>query len=347
MKTRSTKSLVSLALICASMAIAAALIFGFMGRLHPAFDSFSHFRVHLGVLLALVAILLFAFRFRWEGIAAFTFAIAALSTTAHFIAIPGLQVHAANPAETAQPAYKLLQLNLRFDNPDQGKVFSLIGRTKPDVITLNEVSSMWQDRLEILKASYPFGIVCPRPNKVFGVAILSRRPMVEGQEAACHDRGALAIAPVDFGGRPVTITALHLGWPWPFEQSRQIGLIEERLSTIEGDAILAGDFNAAPWSASVRRVAMATDMVITPSIGPTWLHHSLPTALRFMGLPIDQILHKGGITIRSAHTSDEAGSDHLPILVEFSLPAPPPPPSEEKTTVLADHVEAERLSLAN
>ncbi|RVD62560.1 AP endonuclease, partial [Mesorhizobium sp. M4A.F.Ca.ET.029.04.2.1] len=37
----------------AMMAFSAALVAGFFGTLHPAFDSFSHFRVHLAVLVAL------------------------------------------------------------------------------------------------------------------------------------------------------------------------------------------------------------------------------------------------------------------------------------------------------
>ena len=34
--------------------------------------------------------------------------------------------------------YRLLQFNLRFDNRTPEKLLSLIGRTKPDVITLQE-----------------------------------------------------------------------------------------------------------------------------------------------------------------------------------------------------------------
>ncbi|TIO37592.1 MAG: AP endonuclease, partial [Mesorhizobium sp.] len=40
----------------AMTALTAALLAGFLGALHPALDSFSHFRIHLSVLTALLAV---------------------------------------------------------------------------------------------------------------------------------------------------------------------------------------------------------------------------------------------------------------------------------------------------
>ncbi len=87
------------------------------------------------------------------------------------------------------------------------------------------------------------------------------------------------------------------------------------------DAIMAGDCNAAPWSAAVRHLAAQGGMTVMPSVGPTWLWRRLPDTLRFAGLPIDQVFSKGGVTVRSMRKLAPAGSDHLPILVEFSVPA--------------------------
>ncbi|TIT15265.1 MAG: AP endonuclease, partial [Mesorhizobium sp.] len=66
--------------------------------------------------------------------------------------------------------------NLRFNNPTPKKVLSLIGRTNPDVIALDEVSEMWTTELGYIASAYPYRILCPYPNGVFGVALLSRRP---------------------------------------------------------------------------------------------------------------------------------------------------------------------------
>lgn len=69
----------------------------------------------------------------------------------------------AAAAGAAPPAYTLLQLNLRYDNPDHAAVLSLIGRRRPDIITLNEVSQAWVEALERIREAYPHRIVCPFP----------------------------------------------------------------------------------------------------------------------------------------------------------------------------------------
>ena len=104
------------------------------------------------------------------------------------------------PRPATRPVYRLLQMNLRFNNPTPKKVLSLIGRTNPDVITLDEVSAMWTTELGYIASAYPYRILCPYPNGVFGVALLSRRPFAAGTEPHCEPRGAMAIATVDFGG---------------------------------------------------------------------------------------------------------------------------------------------------
>src|ERR1700755_1597353 len=46
------------------LVLSVPLVAGFFGTLHPAFDSFAHFRVHLAVLLILCALPLLATPFR-------------------------------------------------------------------------------------------------------------------------------------------------------------------------------------------------------------------------------------------------------------------------------------------
>ena len=41
-------------------------------------------------------------------------------------------------------------------------------------------------------------------------------------------------------------------------------------------------------------------------------------SLRFAGLPIDNVFSKGNILIHSAKRLESVGSDHLPVLIEFS-----------------------------
>ncbi|MER9327691.1 endonuclease/exonuclease/phosphatase family protein [Mesorhizobium sp. M0488] len=323
----------SLAFI-AMMMFSVALVAGFFGTLHHALDSFAHFRIHLAVLMALCALPLLATSFRLQAAAALVFAVAALATTSN--ALPRLWPVQAVAEPADQIVYSLLQMNLRYDNPTPKKVLSLIGRTNPDVITLDEVSAMWTTELGYISSAYPYRILCPYPNGIFGVALLSRRPFAAGTEPRCEWRGAMATATVDFGGTGVDVAAIHLSWPWPREQYWQIGELAGTLSSLGETAIMAGDCNAVPWSAAVRRVASLGGLTIMPSAGPTWTYIKFPDFLRrFAGLPIDQVFSKGAVLIHGASRLEETGSDHLPVLVEFSLRPADKQPEDEGATALA------------
>jgi endonuclease/exonuclease/phosphatase (EEP) superfamily protein YafD len=171
-----------------------------------------------------------------------------------------------------------------------------------------------------LSAAYPHRMICRASKPSDAVAILSRRPFESGEPARCYDGGSLAIAAINFGGQEVKVAALHLSWPWPYDQPEQIDDVAPMLGDLTGPATLTGDLNAAGWSAAVSRVAMAGGLTRVSSIGPTWLHRSLPKALRpWIGLPIDHVFAKGNVVVHSAKAEQDAGSDHLPVLVEFSL----------------------------
>lgn len=330
-----------LLMLLALLAVSGALVLGFFGAYHPALDSFSHFRAHLAVVLALLALVLLLFTsFRVEAAVALVFAFGAFSTTSIALPLPWLSPVQAGfesrPDDRA--AYRLLQMNLRYDNATPEKVLSLIGRTQPDVITLDELSDMWEGKLDLLANAYPHRIICPFPNTIFGVAILSRRPFAEGTEPRCYSRGALAIARIDFGGTPVDIAAIHIGWPWPFEQKWQVGEMSTHLERLGQTALMAGDCNAVPWSATVQKVAKAGGLKLMPSVGPTWQFLGLPDFLRFAGLPIDQVFSKGAVLIHSAARLEDTGSDHLPVMVDFSLRPEADRPDNRHETATASAV---------
>ncbi len=302
-------------LLIAAVLVSVPLVLGFLNSLHPAFDSFTHFRLHLSMLMGLLALPLLFTKLRREGAMILLLAVFAVASTPD--AFPsGEQVHAE---EAARPRYRVLQMNLRFDNGSPEQALSLIAHTRPDVILLQEVSTMWREKIGYLASAYPYSIFCPHPGSAFSVAIVSRRPFIADSTPSCDPEGMMAIASVDFGGRPADVAALHLHWPWPFRQNEQIEALTDRFRGLSENAILSGDLNATPWSAASRRIAELGAMVPAPSTGPTWLYNGLPEWLRFAGLPIDQTFVKGRIAISGISRQQSIGSDHLPILIEFSI----------------------------
>ncbi len=308
-----------------AVAVTAALVLGYLGRLHTAFDSFSHFRLHLAALAIACGLLLLPLRAYLAGLASIAIGAGAAAATLYGLAGPP-SLYPDPDREPFEPRYRLLHLNLRFDNEEHGKVLSMIGRVRPDLILLNEVSEPWQERLAHLRAMYPYGIVCPPPTYIGGVALLSRRPLIG--EAECLERGSLAFARVDFSGEAVDVMAVHLGWPWPFERPQELASARGHFAALDDTAIVAGDFNAVFWSWRVRDLSTGARLQLVRGVGPTWLEGRLPDGLRrTVGLPIDHVLVKGRVIPRAISTLEDAGSDHLPILYEFSL-APSEPRQE-------------------
>src|SRR5262245_10950743 len=125
--------------------LSAPLVLGFLNAWHPAFDSLSHFRAHLAVLLGVTAVPLLATAVWREGAVALVLVIVSIWTIVGPLPLPGLTpVSAASePTDGKSATYRFLHLNVRYDNPNPEKVLSLIGRVQPDVIALNEVSERW------------------------------------------------------------------------------------------------------------------------------------------------------------------------------------------------------------
>lgn len=317
-----------------------ALLLGFFSSVHPAFDSFAHFRVHLAILTVAIALPLLFAPERLLALSALVFAVTSFSSILPFMHVPMAPAAAFAPKPADGAVYRLLEINLRYNNPTPEKVLSLIGRIQPDVVTLTEVGPMWEEKLALLKPAYPQQLICPRIRQPFGVAILSRRPLDESRETRCPPRLSLAVAPVDFGGTTIDVGAIHLGWPWPLPQARQTGQLEPHLEALGGDAIVAGDLNATPWSAAAAGIAKAGGLTLIPSPGPTWIHRILPKALLFAGLPIDNVFAKGAVIVHSSKRLEDVGSDHVPVLVEFSVrhSADEPEDRQESATVFLEQL---------
>ncbi|WP_172982610.1 endonuclease/exonuclease/phosphatase family protein [Phyllobacterium sp. SYP-B3895] len=335
MTTPSSHSRLRLAAVLIPSLISVPLVLGFFGSAHPLFDAFAHFRMHLAVLMAISAIPALILGLWREGLMSIVFALTALGT----VLIPTPAPSAEGGSEPASngdlPEFKLMQLNLRYDNRDQSEVIRTIAREAPDVITLQEVSDDWRSRLKAVEGRYPHKIVCPSTKRVGGVAILSRRPFALGTTPQCVGNSLMALARIDFGGRSALIASVHLGWPWPFEQAENVEEMQPYLVRLGGPIILAGDFNAAPWSQTIRNLVDASNTHPVDGLRPSWLiNGTFAHAARWIGLPIDHVLVSERIAAKSVDSLQPVGSDHLPLLLRFSIEGVDDNGPDEQTVML-------------
>lgn len=308
------------------------LLAGLFSSWHPLLDSLSDIRVPLAFLTLLLSLPLLFTRQRKAGFSAIVFAIMMITLGDMNSGVP--------PKAAASPGriYKLLQINLRYDNAAHSKLLDAIVREKPDIVIFQEASSNWLATLK--ESGYSLSGCMPKDDPIGATGILlsgtfsSHFSPLSSQTAACHKasttRGYVFALPLSNdadGGLSLNLLSVHLSWPWPFGQDRQLtdlenGVLNQHLDRhdMRRATVIAGDFNAVTWSHAVKRIEAMTDTTHISKIGPSWLSYRFPDQFRkYLGLPIDQILVSKNIRVISVKRLQSIGSDHLPVMVEFQF----------------------------
>ncbi len=273
-----------------------ALVGGYLGFLHPLGDSLS---VGRGVAAAAVLILAVFASFAGLRMAAFVAMLLALLT--------GAQVLLAYTWPGVPGRYTLYQKNMLYRNAELSALEADIRAAEAQIVTLQEVSTPNLRMLANLKDLYPTQQLCPG-GAVGGPAILTRLQPVPGT-AFCGPN--LAALQVTAGEDRFWVVSVHLHWPWPYNQADHVDLLIPILDRLEGQVVMAGDFNMVRWANSVTRLA---EIVGTRPAGPTFGSYIGLTSL--FPLPIDHIFAtQGGKTVRRP----ALGSDHLGILAAVEI----------------------------
>lgn len=280
------------------------IVLGLLQNFHPAFDSHSHFRLHLIVVLVLCCAVLLVVPVTRTRIGAALLMICGMGWLA-------LEFSKGPSADGARGDIRLVQFNLNFRNPIIDRVGHQLVAYDADVVLLQEVTRAHEVALRGL-SHYPHQQHCQFREYVGGVSILSKHPL---SDIDCAKGLGVATALVDFPSGAATVGSIHTYWPWPFKQHEQIDTWIERLRTIPGPTIIAGDFNAAPWSHAVSKVEQASNTKTVPGIRMT-IGVKLFSFLPSVPIPIDHTLLSGDFCATSARVGDPLGSDHYPVIFE-------------------------------
>lgn len=222
--------------------------------------------------------------------------------------------------DTATPSLRLITFNMYKANPDPPRIVRWILAEQADFVVLLEVSPVNRPVLLGLQRRFPYRYNCSA-RKHCSTYILSRVPAERVWPLALGDadnRRALSALTARFRlrGEPLAITAVHLNHPWPRgNQSSQIELLTNVVAGSSGpNGLIAGDFNSAPWTFALRRLAAAADAhLISGAIG-TW-----PTdaTLGLARLPLDQIYAGPCFAVYSVSRGPALGSDHFPLVTDL------------------------------
>jgi endonuclease/exonuclease/phosphatase (EEP) superfamily protein YafD len=222
-------------------------------------------------------------------------------------------------ADLQGPTLKLIQFNLWYINQDPGRTARWIEAERPDILVVEEAVGGAAPVIDALAASLPHHSFRPG-GKRGGTLILSRFPMPEWGDLADVDRNHFggAWARIDDGGDPFVVVGAHLTWPVPPRphQTQSLGLSRRLEAFDRSSLIVAGDFNAAPWSFALRRqdtrfgIPRLTRALATWPAARTQWGFTIPIAI----LPIDHIYAGPAWSLVSLRRGPRLGSDHLPVV---------------------------------
>ena len=295
------------------------LVLGWLQNIHPAFDGPSHFRLHLVGALLLTCVILLIFRCWAWFMAGLLASIVSLFLTLQYLpGFSGISAQAATGSARVDEL-RVVQANIYYKNANTSRMSKVIAAARPDVILLQEVTRISEGILSDFATSHPHQVHCHREG-IGSVAILSRFPLGGGQRQECLWTLGFARAEITVNGKTVDFASFHSRWPWPFSQPRQLAALGEEFDRLQHPLILAGDFNAAPWSSAVQLTAERTGTKVAPGLYATW---NLQVAFlrRLLGplLPIDHIMISSDLRYLSREVLADGGSDHYPVLTRIQL----------------------------
>jgi len=301
------------ALVCAFSVTA------FLGGLWWVFDLTANFRVQYLACLVIAAFL-FVLGQKWPW--------AVISGVFALINLMEILPSFIGPGRRAAPSpnsITVLHANVLRSNRHYEKARKLIRSVNPDIIVIIEASSGWMKALSVFEEKYPHVVSRPREDN-FGIAMFSRFPFEEAEILEIGDAQVpSAMARLRVAGGELTVVATHplppVGGARSRYRNRQLQAVAEYIRSIDGPVIIAGDLNTTPWSHHFKKLLRRTRLRDSRrgwGIQTTW---PAQARLPLFRIPLDHVLHSPGIAILRRTVGPPIGSDHLPVIVEMSLPS--------------------------
>jgi endonuclease/exonuclease/phosphatase (EEP) superfamily protein YafD len=323
----------ALALGAASLAILA-----FLGFAVPFLDLINHLQLLIfpAVLVGLVATALLK-PGRWRSfVVAFT-ATGFIASSTAFIpdVVWSLAPRAPMPTDS-RPVMKLMTHNIFGLNYEMARTARIIFEEDPDIIALQEYFPEQREELPALLAErYPHSAYCVGGKRA-NIALYSKMPFELQESGACSEeatadqRTSQILAKfIQEDGTTFSVLTTHLDWPFPIaRQQMQIADLVAEVNAVRGPLIVVGDMNSTSWSYAMRGFAAATglarqdfNMITYPlkftlpmlTDDPYGLFPLIPF------LPLDHVFTRGGVEVHEIHLAADTNSDHLPVVVTFSV----------------------------
>lgn len=281
-----------------------------LGPLARILESGTPVFLALGIILALCAALL--------GLRALGLALVGVLGLATLELGVSLARQSLPHMPEAQAHLRVVFFNARAENTaNAARLVAAAMAQDPDVIIFTEAQAVLPE-IETLRAAYPFVSPCaPEACELLVASTLPpRRYWTLTLNPVWEDRyGVLDLTPETLD-RPVILAISHLAKPWFTGIAEpELALTQAQYNWLPEQAVVIGDFNMPPWSRPFQRLLAQTGFQSLRWPPGTW-----PAQAGALGLPIDQVLVRGGARVVAAQAfGAELGSNHRALRVDLAF----------------------------
>ncbi|MCW2494380.1 endonuclease/exonuclease/phosphatase family protein [Jatrophihabitans sp.] len=226
------------------------------------------------------------------------------------------------------PNLRLLSYNVRSMRDDRAALARVIRSAEADVVVVQEAPrfARWRSLCaELARTSNLVVVGGGRPagaNLVLsslGVDVTSTTDVLFSKQPRLHQRGAV-LAQLVYRGAPLAVAGIHLSLD-ATERARHVGELDVAIGRVVPAGVplvVAGDINDVPGSTVWTALAATRDDAFGGGPHPFTSTAASP-AKTIDGVFVDRRLSVVSASVLS-HPEAAAASDHLPVLVELSLP---------------------------
>ena len=270
-------------------------------------------RFHLAAVGLGLAVLAIWSGARWRGLLGLVLVLASAGHGALLVA----DLYARRTPMATGPAaqFRFLSFNVLTGNDRSSELVDAILADPPDVALIMETPGV-EAYLDRLAEVLPYRVGCA-DTRTCDISLHSRFPIEDGQIRLLppfgHER--LVTGRIEVDGHAVTFAGVHLSKPY-FDMAslHELWTINRVLSEIEGPLVVAGDFNAAPWSEPLAQLATQQGLAPGPWPPATW-----PVRLGPLGVPIDNVFTRGAARLLTLESGESHGSNHRPLWADIGL----------------------------
>ncbi|WP_062443140.1 endonuclease/exonuclease/phosphatase family protein [Herbidospora daliensis] len=239
-----------------------------------------------------------------------------------FVVLPRALPSSQPPADG--PSLRVLSINMRFGRADVGSLMALVRSSRPDVISVQELSPRAVEGLAAagLGELMPYDHLEPHWSAA-GSGVYSRFPLTPLAPFAPGDGHRMPYTKIEVpGGPPVELVDVHTVAPL----GRDLGLWRDGLRSLPRPdpgtiRILAGDYNATFDHAEFRAV-LGHGWVDAADATGKGLITTWPAGRRVPPLiTIDHVLVDPRVAVGHASVYDVAGTDHRAVFTVLRLPS--------------------------